>query len=71
MFLLQDQTVLSPLSFAQTPHTLVAILTASPSPAVPLELRTLGVGMKPNLQDSRSWICTVAQRHSLLSFVLS
>lgn len=69
-FLLQDWAVLPVLSCAQT-LTHWGHPCCLPSPAMPLELRTLGVRRKPNLQDSCSWICTVAQRHSLLSSVLS
>lgn len=70
--MLQGQRVLSPLFFVQTHCALVAILAASSSSAMPLEMRTLDVGLKHNLQDSCSWIYTAGQRHSLLSsFVLS
>lgn len=46
--------VLPPLSTAQTPHTLVAILAASPSPAVPLEsFGVEDVGCEEETQSSR------------------
>lgn len=59
--MLQGQRVLVlvfPSFFVQTHRALAAILAASSSSAMPLEMSTLDVGLKHNLQDSCSWIYT-------------